>query len=47
MGFGTMTTFDSLAASNATILTFGEANAFDAIEAALTVHNRILPTSWK
>jgi hypothetical protein len=42
MGFGTMTTFDSLAASNATILTFGEANAFDAIEAALTVHNRIL-----
>jgi hypothetical protein len=40
--FGTMFTFDALASSNKTVLEIGEKQAFDAIEAALAVHNALL-----
>ncbi len=39
--YGTLTTLDSLAATQATIAQIGEDNAFQAIDAAFQAHNRI------
>jgi hypothetical protein len=48
MGFGTLTTFDTLqsqAVANLSIAQFGEDRAFDAIEDALIAHNNLLRDS--
>jgi hypothetical protein len=42
MAFGTLSTLDTLAASQQTIAQFGEDRAFSAIDAALQAHNQIL-----
>jgi hypothetical protein len=42
MAYGTLNTFDTLAASQQTIAAFGEDRAFSAIDAALAAHNQIL-----
>lgn len=44
MAFGTLSTLDTLAASQQTIAQYGEDRAFDAIEAARLAHNQILDT---
>lgn len=42
MAYGTLATIDTLASSQQTVAEFGEDNAFQAIDAALAAHNRIM-----
>lgn len=42
MAYGTISTLDTLASSQQTVIDFGEDNAFSAIQAGLTAHNAIM-----